>query len=283
MMRDEPSDNPIAAVAARERRLIDKLAKSPVSELVGMIAPDGSAAGQIPPAQDWNFNFSLLRWRLVDGPVESNPIRIRKLVDATERDALMSRLKPWDMIALRAHTLNDAEFDGAQGLLVHLEDARPADPELESIRESLRQPVTYQHDEFGTFTFDRQFDWFEANTTWQHKPIKLNLSTDEREDHLASLLATAEALFARQDSWHERLTGYSAGKLLELKNEQWRDQNEPDLTSEDFVSRMALESITVYEGGQLEFYFDDGDLFEGHTILVSASLENGPSDVAIAG
>ena len=224
-----------------------------------------------------------MRWRLVDGPVENKPIRIRKIVNDTERNALISRLKPWNLVALRAHTLDDAEFGGAQGLLVQLEDNCPTDPELEAVRDSLLVPVTYEHEKFGTFTFDRQLEWFEADTTWQLKQIRLTLSAGEQEDQLASLLATAEALLARQDSWHEKITNYCAGKLLKLRNEHWRDQSEPDLTTEDFVSRKTLESITVYEGGRLEFYFDGGDLFEGHTILVSASLENSPSDAYIAG
>jgi hypothetical protein len=70
---------------------------------------------------------------------------------------------------------------------------------------------------------------------------------------------------------------------LPLKNESWLGDNESEVSAEAFVERLALQSITVYPDGELEFGFEDGDLFWGHFIIVSGSLSEGPRDASIAG
>jgi hypothetical protein len=44
-----------------------------------------------------------------------------------------------------------------------------------------------------------------------------------------------------------------------------------------------MRSVAIYEGGDFEFYFDDGELFWGHCVLASGSLEEGVTDAQMAG
>mgnify|MGYP000913203637 FL=1 len=60
--------------------------------------------------------------------------------------------------------------------------------------------------------------------------------------------------------------------LLDVKNSSWLEENELDLTENEFRKRLTLESITVMDLGDIEFWFNDGDLFWGHSILVSGNL-----------
>jgi hypothetical protein len=46
---------------------------------------------------------------------------------------------------------------------------------------------------------------------------------------------------------------------------------------------LKLESITVYPDDSFEFWHNDGDLFWGHSILVSGSLSEGPTDAEVPG
>jgi hypothetical protein len=55
------------------------------------------------------------------------------------------------------------------------------------------------------------------------------------------------------------------------------------LSAEEFGSRMTLTSITIEETGSFEFWHDDGDLFWGHSIQISADVANGPTDADIPG
>jgi hypothetical protein len=58
---------------------------------------------------------------------------------------------------------------------------------------------------------------------------------------------------------------YAAKKLLKLANE-WSEGEK--VTKEDIVSRMRLQAIEFYNDLSIGLYYDDGDLFWGHTITV---------------
>ena len=58
---------------------------------------------------------------------------------------------------------------------------------------------------------------------------------------------------------------FAAKKLLKLAND-WSEGGK--VTTADFVSRMTLESVEFLNDLSMGLYYDDGDLFWGHTITV---------------
>ena len=72
-------------------------------------------------------------------------------------------------------------------------------------------------------------------------------------------------------------------ELLPLKNETWLEEGESPFSAEKFKSRMMLQSISIYPNGDIEFWHDDGDLFWGHSIQISGSLDEGLSEADIPG
>ncbi|MBS4207224.1 DUF2262 domain-containing protein [Bacillus sp. FJAT-50079] len=66
-------------------------------------------------------------------------------------------------------------------------------------------------------------------------------------------------------------------ELIELHNKTW---NEGEINSkEEFVNRIKLEGILFFCEGNAELYYNDGDLFWGHTIVVDVN-ENGEYESA---
>ena len=51
----------------------------------------------------------------------------------------------------------------------------------------------------------------------------------------------------------------------------------------DVYKRQELESIQLLPQGGFEFWFNDGDLFWGHSIHVTGSLESGPESAQMEG
>ena len=78
-----------------------------------------------------------------------------------------------------------------------------------------------------------------------------------------------------------------ARELLELANRWAQEEGEEEfpqeVTQEDFMSRMELDAVQVYEDGAFDFWFNDGDLFWGHSIHVTGSLGAGPEDAQMEG
>lgn len=59
----------------------------------------------------------------------------------------------------------------------------------------------------------------------------------------------------------------AANELLETKNRAWLEEGEAPLTAETFMQRLRLTEV-VFEDGGIFFWYDDDDMFWGHTISV---------------
>ena len=49
------------------------------------------------------------------------------------------------------------------------------------------------------------------------------------------------------------------------------------------ATRLELDAIQISAGGSFEFWFNDGDLFWGHAIHVTGSLDKGPERAQMEG
>lgn len=74
-----------------------------------------------------------------------------------------------------------------------------------------------------------------------------------------------------------------AKKLLDLKNDSWLEENQPQLTKEQFIAAITLKSISFFEDVSCELIFDDGDLFWQHEIIANLSSKNKLTDASIRG
>ncbi|TVZ22266.1 uncharacterized protein DUF2262 [Dokdonia sp. Hel_I_63] len=74
-----------------------------------------------------------------------------------------------------------------------------------------------------------------------------------------------------------------AKKLLDLKNDSWLEENQPQLTKEQFIAAITLKSISFFEDVSCELIFDDGDLFWQHEIVANLSTKNKLTDASIRG
>ena len=67
---------------------------------------------------------------------------------------------------------------------------------------------------------------------------------------------------------------YAADHLLEAANGWSVDEDTEPVTKEQFAARMTLTDISRSRRGKLQVYYDGGDLFDGHSIIVSVD-QNG--------
>ncbi|MCL2854646.1 MAG: DUF2262 domain-containing protein [Defluviitaleaceae bacterium] len=156
---------------------------------------------------------------------------------------------------------------------------------LYAILTDYRQPAKIVDDTFGEFAFDRRLGNFEGVVELQGRKIRVYLSTESDIEFL-HILCNKSSNFA------EKASHFAATKLLELGN-QWQEddwEEETDfipLTEEDFIKRISLNAITFFqdEEGACEYclWFNDGDIFLGHSINVSGNKKNGFTNANIEG
>ncbi|WP_051506897.1 DUF2262 domain-containing protein [Saccharibacillus sacchari] len=124
----------------------------------------------------------------------------------------------------------------------------------------------------GTLVFESEYQWFGGETHLEDRAVTLNLESAERERAL-ELVPALQKLTEELASLDLAARRYAAEQLLEVKNDSWLDENEEELTEDDFAGRMTLESLTLDEDEEMTLWYEDGDLFWGHSICVRRSAD----------
>ena len=99
-------------------------------------------------------------------------------------------------------------------------------------------------------------------------------------------LKTAYTLFKDQNEWNKKVRIYASEELVDLANDWLQDNDESEIdeiTEEMFINFMKLDSINVSSDGNFDIYFFDGDMFWGHTIIVSGNVNGDIYSAEIAG
>lgn len=141
---------------ARQKRMDELLATSPVLEVLGVVSPSGASGGY----HGDNLGTLLLTfvtWRIVGGGLESEPLRICRETPAEELRGWMSKFKPYAVVRIKAG-IGESVYNGPQALLEEFVGVDSSDAELNHHADELQKPVTFEDPTFGTFTLNRQVD-----------------------------------------------------------------------------------------------------------------------------
>ncbi|WP_343632913.1 DUF2262 domain-containing protein [Fluviicola sp.] len=160
--------------------------------------------------------------------------------------------------------------DGEDGCNIYRYE-RETDPEfitqLSHLPEKL--PVlSVEHPVLGRLIYDSNYKYWE--TTLSESPFEDTvLSIHVKDGNLPddsffdAIVETLKKLSL------DEVREFAGEQLLELKNESWLDEDENELTQQDFTERLIqVETITYNTDGSLTIWFDDNDLFWGHGIAV---------------
>jgi hypothetical protein len=138
------------------------------------------------------------------------------------------------------------------------------------------------HPSLGHLEYDKELDWYSTKLSVDGESVDLRIHCDGAAGeppalpHAARIAGKVEHLCGAAKECAVR-------DLLGLKNDGWRDEDEPEVGAEQFKRLMRLEGIVVYGDGSAEFYHLDGDLFWGHCILVHMDVNERFKDAHIAG
>ena len=140
-------------------------------------------------------------------------------------------------------------------------------------KEDMPKTVTIKN--FGKFTYkkdDKAYKLVKEN-------IEYYFSVENKEE-----LKKVKKIFSNIEiiDFIEKAKDYAAKKLLKLKNDLWLEDNEKEVTKKEFKARMQFTSFYVFSE-LANFYFDDGDLFWGHTIEVNVNQNLEFTDANIVG
>lgn len=81
------------------------------------------------------------------------------------------------------------------------------------------------------------------------------------------------------------LTKAMRAELLELYNGTWRRNDQPELSTKELTARLGwqLLSVSASDVVPIEFYYEAGDLFAGHVVVIEVDDELQFSDIDLRG
>ena len=229
------------------------------------------------PAEEGAVRFRLCPWRRGGGEPELRPLWVRGDVSAFpggwEKELAAGRAIALEVVRDSWRSPRGAELVRIIGDAAGDEPLREADAWLRSAAiEDIR---------FGRFAYFPTHEWYEGKAHWSGRQVEIVLMNDDGA--VQQSLASAHRLWNEMDAVDSELLRRIVAELLPLKNEAWLAEDEAPLAESDFLSRIALEAIHVHADGLTQFYYEDGDLFFGHTIIVGREGDGEISEVQIAG
>lgn len=256
-----------------------RLQHSDIEDILGVVSAGG--VGGVERHDGWHLVLYFDGWRRPHLPLRPGELRVEMAVSEDELSSRMAQINPYDILHVRARVA-EHPAGGTRARAEEIVSTTVSDAELEAHARELQKPVLHTDPCLGTFTLDRAVNWFCGDLLWSGQEVRLNLSMDGC-DSIAQPLAIAAELWRPEADWNARIMAYAVENLLPLKNDVWLEEDEAELDTADFEGRMSLQTITVYADGSFEFWFDDGDLFWGHVIMVRGSLAGGLCDAGIHG
>ena len=196
------------------------------------------------------------------------------------------RLRVRKCIPMQLSPMHMAVMDNRYMLVSVLEEDVEND-ELNEMKEYLMLPVVI-NTPYGDFELDRSMEWFSVETKLAGHEVSISLETDEDSDETAEgALKTFNIIASDFEGFDVKCKEYSAEELLELANDWLADddsEDKPDeITKEMFIERMEISELTISPDGCITAYYDDGDLFWGHSIEVEIESDGSCSSADIVG
>lgn len=253
-----------------------------VIEVAAVTGASGVSAGKAGGDILWNASIDLIAWKSLHSnePVKNEGLRLEWLSDDAELKKSRDLLHKNKIVRLQVRKAEKTM------MLVNILEIEYEDDDLNRVLRDSMKPVFYNDEVLGKFELDKSVKLFEKKISWAGEEGRLYFDWDENVDIMKSALETANALLEDSDDWNKKIRIYAAEELVELANEWLQDNEESDIdeiTKEMFVDFMELDSISVYPEGDFEIFFFDGDMFWGHSIIVSGDINGEFTSADIAG
>lgn len=132
----------------------------------------------------------------------------------------------------------------------------------------------------GELIWDSDLDWWSSQVEFTPGNL-VNLSVDGEDVETPAVIELACHSFIHLQKQEVNLRLCAANHLLNLYNDHWNNGDE--INYQTFMELMKLEEVYLNSDGSAKLYYDDGDLFGGHVIIVSIDGNGVFEDAHIAG
>lgn len=161
------------------------------------------------------------------------------------------------------------------------------EPRLDAVKEEFLQPVVINN-ELGEFSLDKEYNSYSGEIDWLGEDVSVTIEGDDNDEVTQRCFSHLSTMVKNTQDFDQKMRQFASEKLLENAQE-WQDDSDEvgelePLTNESFIARISLSELAITDDeGNFSAYFDDGDLFWGHVIIVDGNVNGDFDDAYIAG
>ena len=134
------------------------------------------------------------------------------------------------------------------------------------------------------FTFDRKYGWYEGKVDLENKKIVVLLYPERKTTDATNSLETFRKIKEDFKNFYHKVLDQCSYDLVYIANE-WKDEDDThEITNEEIYNRIDKNHFDIeIRDKKFTIYFEDDDLFWGHTIMYEGNIENNEHKATIAG
>lgn len=125
-----------------------------------------------------------------------------------------------------------------------------------------------EHETLGTLRYNADLKWYEGQVEHGGKVVPIYIAA-EGEKEFDAAAARAVHVTSSLEDYEARAKDYAAEQLLKIKNHGWLDEGESPVGADVFKEKLSLQEIVFRRYGAVELHHRDGNLFWGHSVVVS--------------
>lgn len=139
---------------------------------------------------------------------------------------------------------------------------------LDKIKQELLKLVTIKNS-LGEFNLNRDYSEFKGEINWLSEKCNVHLNTDTQMGITAnSSIEILNRIVIDIETLDKKIRKFASEKLKCLANE-WNENSTIEITNEEFMRRLVLKDIFINsEEDEINFWFEDDDMFCGHMVVV---------------
>ncbi len=136
-----------------------------------------------------------------------------------------------------------------------------------------------------SFKFDRVFSRYEGHLELENKKIEMSLEPDRNSDNTTNSIETYKKIKSDFKSFYDTILKKCSEGIVKWANDWKNDDDEHEIITTEIEQRIDKTNTLPIDinGNEFTIYFDDDDLFLGHTIVYYGNIEDEKYSVDIAG
>jgi len=142
---------------------------------------------------------------------------------------------------------------------------------------------TIQDDVLGTLTHNAKWGVFNGVVPFDDNQVGISIIFASPADAVSPAdLAQAREAYLALVSRKSSIEAAIVDDLLTLYNDTWREDRDP-INQHQFLEAIKPDVISIELGFVRSLWYDDGDLFAGHALLIRFDEDSNITEIGLAG